>query len=510
MSPDGQDVKSQSKVKKKPKSGDTPITVVVPKKRKLLEYNQHNDDDDVIKEEPTDTCSSDQRRSPKAKTFREANLERILFRWYERRQIDPEAEFGPPDVLKKAAILSRRLGASEDFVRGLDKEWLKVWQAKYGVAESSATTSTGNSTTASAEATSASIKIEADEEDPLAVVSSGEYSDDQIYSAFAFQLDWTSLPDKTLDVTCDDRVWVLMAGNRSGRHRTRMLITGREWRPKCLRNVNMLSQPVVYAGGGIGKLTPDLFTWWFHREFAPAALSLNERGAILVIEHADFLPPVADCIASDGKVKLIIYQKPDNPYSVFPDQTLVASELRTRYAMLLLHDISLEQQRWLSVSQFLANFTLKDAFPMLHRAWLNIRPETFSRCWANPVPTDPSVGVSLSFGKSTSTPLQVEEDRMLLLELQWLAHDLGLEVTDEDLAHWVGTLPEPTDVPVVKPEPEEETEDSASVPTAAEAATHLQSVLAWMESEPIEPNLLMVVRDIMTMAKQVIVTGGGE
>ncbi|XP_054258415.1 uncharacterized protein LOC128983220 isoform X1 [Macrosteles quadrilineatus] len=300
-----------------------------------------------------------------------------------------------------------------------------------------------------------------------------------------------------------------MAGNRSGRHRTRMLITGREWRPKCLRNVNMLSQPVVYAGGGIGKLTPDLFTWWFHREFAPAALSLNERGAILVIEHADFLPPVADCIASDGKVKLIIYQKPDNPYSVFPDQTLVASELRTRYAMLLLHDISLEQQRWLSVSQFLANFTLKDAFPMLHRAWLNIRPETFSRCWANPVPTDPSVGVSLSFGKSTSTPLQVEEDRMLLLELQWLAHDLGLEVTDEDLAHWVGTLPEPTDVPVVKPEPEEETEESASVPTAAEAATHLQSVLAWMESEPIEPNLLMVVRDIMTMAKQASKMGLG-
>lgn len=504
MSPDGQDVKSQSKVKKKPKSGDTPITVVVPKKRKLLEYSEQNDNDDDVKEELVE-----QQRSPKPKTFREANLERMLFRWYERRQADPEANSGSPDVLKKAMILSRRLGATEDFVRSLDKEWVSSWYSRYGVAEDMATTSTTTTASVSVEPSPTTIKVEVDVDDPLAVVNSGEYSDDQIYSAFAFQLDWTSLPDKTLEVTSDDRVWVLMAGNRSGRHRTRMLITGREWRPKCLRNVNMLSQPVVYAGGGIGKLTPDLFTWWFHRDFAPAALSLNERGAILVIEQADFLPPAADCIASDGKVKLIIYQKTENPYSVFPDQSLVASELRTRYAMLLLHDISLEQQRWLSVSQFLSNFTLKDAFPMLHRAWLNIRPETFSRCWANPAPTDSTLGVSLSFGKSASTPLQVEEDRMLLLELQWLAHDLGLEVTDEDLAHWVGTLPEPSDI-VIKPEPEEEAEESSTVPTAAEAATHLQKVLTWMESEPIEPNLLMVVRDIMTMAKQVIVTGGGE
>ncbi|XP_046668689.1 uncharacterized protein LOC124359738 isoform X2 [Homalodisca vitripennis] len=504
MSPDGQDVKAQSKVKKKSKAADAPVSAVVPKKRKLLEYSEQAEDA-VVKEEPAEEATSEP-KSPKPKTFREANLERMLFRWYERRQTsisdDPDSGSGPPDVLKKAALLSKRLGASDEFTKSLDKDWVHRWYGKYGVVEEMPSTS--------AESLK-EVKVEVDTDDPLAEVHGGEYTDDQIYSAFAFQLDWTSLPDKTLEVTTEDRVWLLMAGNRSGRHRTRMLITGRQWRPKCLRNVNMLSQPVVYAGGGIGMLTPDLFTWWFHREFAPAALSLNDRGAVLVIEQADFLPSASDCIANDGKVKLVIYRKGENPYSVYPDQSLVAAELRTRYAMLLLHDISLEQQRWLSVSQFLASFSLKDAFPMLHRAWLNIRPETFSRCWAIAAAVEPNVGGSLSFGKSASTPLQVEEDRMLLLELQWLAHDLGLEVTDEDLANWVGTLPEPpADTLAIKPEPvDEEVEDTSSVPTATEAATYLQKTLVWMESQPIEPNLLMVVRDVMTMAKQASKMGLG-
>lgn len=498
MSPDGQDVKAQTKVKKKSKSS-SPFPIVVPKKRKLLEYkNEQDTNSEPSKEEPCEPVPEP--KSPKPKVFKEANLERMLFRWYERRQTaisdDPSSSSGPPDVLKKAVLMSKRLGATDDFSKNLDKDWIRKWFAKYGVSEE----------TPPLPEDAKDVKLEIDTEDPLSVLNTGEYTDDQIYSAFAFQLDWTSLPDKTLEVCSEDRVWLLMAGNRSGRHRTRMLITGKQWRPNCLKHVNMLSQPVVYAGGGIGQLTPDLFTWWFHREFAPAALSLNDRGAVLIIEQADFLPSPSDCVTSDGKVKLIVYQRGANPYSVYPDQSLVAAELRTRYAMLLLHDISLEQQRWVSVSQFLANFSLKDAFPMLHRAWLNIRPETFSRCWAIPAPVDANLGVSLSFGKSTSTPLQVEEDRMLLLELQWLSHDLGLEVTDEDLAHWVSTLPEPLEPVVVKSEPlEEETEEeSSSALTAAEAASHLQKALTWMESQPIEPNLLMVVRDIMTMAKQVL------
>lgn len=485
-------VKSQSEVQAKlKKKKDSPVQTV--KRRKTNSESKKNNAKTTI--HPTKgKCST-----RKTRVFREFNLERLLFRWYERRLAvnDPSTSVSS-NVLKKACALAKKMGASEVFLKTITEDWVKIWSEKYGINKEDPVSYTEHV---------AEVKAEMFEDD-LKNVHSGEYTDDQIYCAFSFQFDLTSLPDKSLEPKSEDRVWLLMAGNKSGRHRTRLLITGKQWRPDCLKTVNMLSQPVIYAGGGVGTLTPDLFTWWFHREFAPAALALNESGAVLAVEQSDFLPPATDCIAADGKVKLVIYD--GNVLEPKPDQNLIVAELRTRYAMLLLHGISIDQQRFVSVSQFLSGFTLKDAFPMLHRAWLNIRPETFHRCWTKPLSTPIADETSLSFGDICSTPLQIEEDRMLLLELQWLAHDLCLEVTDQDLANWVRrTLTQPLLESFIKPEPVDEADTTSApptVPTPAEAAVYLDKVLSWMESEALDPNLLLVVRDIMTMAKQACLT----
>jgi hypothetical protein len=94
---------------------------------------------------------------------------------------------------------------------------------------------------------------------------------------------------------------------------------------------------------------------------------------------------------------------------------------------------------------------------------------------------------------------------MMLLELQWLSHDLGLEVTDDDLATWAFDCG-PADAPLnsVKTELVDEGSEEAfsGVPTPAEAADHLAHALLWMETEPLDPALLLVVRDIITLAKQ--------
>jgi hypothetical protein len=42
----------------------------------------------------------------------------------------------------------------------------------------------------------------------------------------------------------------------------------------------------------------------------------------------------------------------------------------------------------------------------------------------------------------------------------------------------------------------------ASVPTPSEAADHLTHALLWMETESLDPALLLVVRDILSLAKQ--------
>ncbi|XP_069696755.1 uncharacterized protein [Periplaneta americana] len=471
----------------------------------------------------------------------ETDLERALFRWFERYQQQQQRErhaggdevrvtvlLSTAELRKKAHGIARRMGASQDLLDRVTRSWVRRWQSRYGVPKASTTPpppaqSTANDVTITVTSTSTAavaVEVPSPAEQLRRILRGGDYAADQVYCAYGFQLDWKSLPDRTLEESnASEKVWVLMAGNRTGRHRTRMLITGRLWRPPSLRHVNMLSQPVVYAGGGSGTLTPDLFTWWFHREFAPAAAALHPRGAVLVVRQAPFVPQESECVSADGAVRLVVFPEGEFGDGAVLDHGLVVSELRTRYAMLLLSSVaanSTDHQHATLVPDYLKTFSLKDAFPMLHRSWLNVRSETFLRCWERvasltneePVAYPRAPACTLALSSSGATPTQAQEDRMMLLELQWLSHDLGLEVTDDDLATWARLeSSDPTAPPPdrVKTEPAEEgsAEGAVSaVPSAAEAADHLAQALLWMESEPLDPGLLLVVRDIITLAKQ--------
>ncbi|XP_021922148.1 uncharacterized protein LOC110830984 isoform X2 [Zootermopsis nevadensis] len=468
----------------------------------------------------------------------ETALERALFRWFERYQQQQQRErhgggdevrvtvlLSTAELRKKALSIARRLGASRDLLDLVTRAWIRRWQTRYGVPKASSTppplpTQSADVTITVTSAEKSEVQegaVPSPSEQLRQILRNGEYTADQVYCAYGFQLDWKSLPDRTLEETSpNDKVWVLMAGNRTGRHRTRMLITGRLWRPSCLRHVNMLSQPVVYAGGGSGTVTPDLFTWWFHHEFAPAAATLHPRGAILVIEQAPFVPQESECVAADGAVRLVVYPKGNFGDGAVLDHGLVVSEFRTRYAMMLLSSVtanSTDHQHATLVSDYLRNFVLKDAFPMLHRSWLNLRSETFLRCWdrvasltnEEPGPCSEILPCTLALSSSGANAAHAQEDRMMLLELQWLSHDLGLEVTDDDLATWAqDSRSEDVSLESVKAEPVDETSEDAvpALPTPVEAADHLARALLWMETEPLDPALLLVVRDIITLAKQ--------
>lgn len=476
-------------------------------------------------------------------SLREVDLERALYRWYERYQ-EQKKEIGENEdtvleteqLLKKAKSFVMKLGGNQMLMEVITRNWVSRWQERYGVPKSSETE------VLESDDTKLKKKKKRLEDNPefrqaLSIDTSWgsnfdpqknlnlttvfkKYAHDQIYIAFCFRLDWKQLPDKTLENNRDDPVWLLMAGNVTGRHRTRILVTGRHWRPTCLRHVNMLSQPVVYAGGGNGEVTADLLSWWFHREFIPAAEAINQR-AVLVASDGFKLKP-EDCLSSDGSVRLILV----NENAI--DLNLINAEFRTKYTTLLLRNLS-HFDASSSIVESLNGITLKEAFPLFHKSWLGLRTESFQRCCASAldVPSSESISanlihnalssdlINLSVAKEEETKVprlsltrrsdvktgHAQEDRMLLLELQWLAHDLGLEVTDEDLSKWA--LDSELDGVRVKPEPVEDGSSDREVPNAGEAVEFLSKALLWMETLPLEPNLLMVVRDIIDVAKQV-------
>ncbi|XP_044592345.1 uncharacterized protein LOC123270387 isoform X2 [Cotesia glomerata] len=348
------------------------------------------------------------------------------------------------------------------------------------------------------------------------------YDHSRIYLAHVSFLDWRDLPGKR---ACSERVWVVGAADHGGRHRTRLLVAGRHWRPKCLINVNMVTQPVVYAGGGSGSLTVDLFLWWFHREFATTAIAMHPDGAILVAESADYLPSEIECVSADGLVRLFIVPKN------FLEPKIVANELRIRLAAGLLTGIRIDlNSNRKNLTERVGGFTLKEAFAEMHRAWLNIRSETFARCWkhlykrsdATPPPSGPSLSTQLHRVSDHT------EDRLMIAELRRLALEAGLEVGDSELERWI--LDEESEFAkrVKKNELDEEQTDNKETvaavpandeyddeepvdkdkydrvdeepPTSEETVQLLSRVLLWMEREPLDPGLLLAVRSMRDTA----------
>lgn len=300
------------------------------------------------------------------------------------------------------------------------------------------------------------------------------YNDDETYAGLLIPFDVHGVPtDNTLNTALnpDRKVWLLMAGNKSGRHRTRVLVIGKRWRPPCMETVNMLGQPVIYAGGGDGFPTRDLFRWWFETEFCPAALSINSK-AVLVMDSASFVPE--KCEYNGVSLQHKHGGDPISKSSLFV-------EFKATYTALLLTQASLDQQpERSSVQRFLIRFTLKDAFILIHRAWLRVAAESFSSCWKNTT--------------YTSTLL-----KDIISSVRCLARDLGLEVSDDDMLLWIlsdpGEITEPENLSTVS-------EDVEVPPSAAQTVDYLKKALLWVETQPLEPSFVIAIRDLITYAKQ--------
>jgi len=372
------------------------------------------------------------KKPAKIRISSEADIIKKLEIWYTRWTKSIGRPLTPLNLKKKTIMLLKTLKVSTDIISIITLDWIKKFMKNRGNLEG--------------------------------------YDDDEIYAGLLIPFDVNGIPDITLDtnVNPDQKVWLLMAGNKSGRHRTRVLVIGKRWRPPCIETVNMLGQPVIYAGGGDGFPTQDLFKWWFETEFCPAALSINSK-AVLVMDKASFIPEKCEY---NG----VSLQNHDGD-SISKSTLFI--EFKATYTALLLTQASLDQQSERSIQRFLEKYTLKDAFILLHRAWLQVTTESFSTCWKNSTYTSALKGT--------------------ILGVQWLAHDLGLEVTDDDMLVWILSNP------VEFTEPENlstDPEDIEIPPSATQTVDYLKKVLLWVETQPLEPSFVIAIRDLITYAKQ--------
>jgi len=448
----------------------------------------------------------DKKKKKKKKKFGvcgEVDVERRLFRVF-RLACKRDIGFHFDKFYAKLLRLAEVWRCSNKLKAKLTRSWLTNWCAKYGIVDKDerSTKEEQQSISTRPECTSQTGKSDLEE-------TLDHYSEDEIYLFFCFHFSWSSLPDRTLGAerNVEDNVWLLMAANRSGRHRTRVCLLGKEPKPMCLQHVNMLSQPVVYSSFEGDSVTSDLFAWWFYHEFSPGALAINRKVALLVEARSHL--NCNEFVSEDSRAKFLLVEKDAQmTESTWPrEKNVVQMEFRVRYAKLFFSLILVEEPNW-SCQTFISRWTLKDVFPLLHEAWLTIRIETFERHFNEllSVTDDRGHGTAAT---ATATSSIYTEDGKLLLELQWIAHDLGLEISDQDLVKWAYTG-EVLSTPIVASEAGEvkkkirmpEAVNVTRIPTAREASVYLTKALAWMETEPLDPHFLLFIRHLIVLAKQ--------
>lgn len=507
-----------------------------PKSKRRLKKslrNHHNQNGSTTNEETT---------TQQQTKISEEMLERILFRWYQKYQqkkkrvdsVEADMEVTVvlrcEDLLTKARSIVDKVECVENLREKLNLTWIQRWQKLYGIfnkneiieVEEPKLEETSNEETIENEVTLSVIPTSeqcqsidlstTNKETPPPIneytkpeLIAEEYSLEQIYYVYCYTFNLKSLPDKNYQ-NDNEFITVLMAANQSGTHRTRVLVTGKEWRPYCLKHVNMVTQPVVYAGGGNGTVTSELFKWWFFKEFEPVVSMLYPK-IILYCSDSDFVQSLESSYDNNSRVSVKLIVDP-NQYNF----NIVLFEFRTLFTSMLLRNYLNFKVDDSSFSNYLQEFNLKDAFLLTHRAWLQIRAETFQRSWMivqNNIQECPTLNGSkkrkLIFSVE-GTEVDVQGDNNLLLELQWMTHDLGLEVSDDDLLAWVNEIHDRL-INIKTEEPlnddVKDYSENGQSDNSRHIVEHLEKVIYWMESEPFSSNLLLCMQDVLTYAKKV-------
>ncbi|KAJ8884831.1 hypothetical protein PR048_011027 [Dryococelus australis] len=131
-------------------------------------------------------------------------------------------------------------------------------------------------------------------------------TDDQVYNCDKTALYFRLLPTKSQEPGFQqnkDRVTLLFANNKSGRHKLKPLCVGKSRSPRCFKHVNMKLLPVTYTHTKNAWMNVILQKFCSVSEKHRLSLKLEEK-ALLILDHCP-AHPSADLLQSrDGKIKV--------------------------------------------------------------------------------------------------------------------------------------------------------------------------------------------------------------
>lgn len=201
--------------------------------------------------------------------------------------------------------------------------------------------------------------------------------------------------------------------------------------------------PVKYSGQKNAWMTSAVFHDWFHNTFVPyvctklAALGQDCK-AVLLLDNCSAHPDASELVNDDGAI-VAKFLPPNVTSLIQPMDQGVLQALKRRYKKKLLRRLIIEDDRGVSVIDFLKTINMKTVADFIAEAWDEIQPSTLRKSWQKilPLPLKTSTNTrslsdSAASGSKSPPPSMEDLDHSTdpLAELFELACDLGEDTED--------------------------------------------------------------------------------
>ncbi|XP_051158119.1 jerky protein homolog-like [Leptopilina boulardi] len=317
------------------------------------------------------------------KPVHNADLEKVLIRWFNEKRAAGEPVSGPL-ICEKALVLNEQLNGSENFKAS--NGWLHAFKKRYGIRQ-------------------LSMKGEKLSADVDAAISFAFYFQNLveeegcdlslIFNADESGVYWKRLPEVTLaganeDYDCPgwklkkDRVTVLFCSNADGSFTLPLLVIGKSERPRCFNNNYTTSLPVTYTHQASAWMNAKIFFSWYKDQFIPLVQAMQVQTqkygkVLLLLDNANCHPPkeILNNVNENFKVEFL----PPNVTSLIqPMDQGVFAKAKTLYRKDLLRLLILKNDH-IAVQDFMKSFNLRDCCCMLAKAFQSLTQENLQNAW---------------------------------------------------------------------------------------------------------------------------------
>ncbi|XP_012245755.1 jerky protein homolog-like [Bombus impatiens] len=302
------------------------------------------------------------------------DLESKLYRWFQQRKLLGDC-LTDNILINKAKEIETEFPSTSNFKAS--RGWLQNWKKKYDI---------GKNTTDPNEIAANNFIREF-----LQILVKEDINEEDVYNMDETSLLWKALPWKTLvheekyliikgENRKTDIVTVAFCANTSGTHKLPLLFVNKFANPRALKHCKD-KLPVVYKSHCNAWVNEDIFREWYTNHFKQSVkerqLQEQRKGKVILLVDNFKAHKLEKKELDDGHF-MLIFLPPNTSSLIQPMDRGVITQCKKIFRLELLRRVLQYND---GLTQFYADYDIKDCIDYISEAWNNVTPQNIRSCW---------------------------------------------------------------------------------------------------------------------------------